>query len=165
MLVWRAMGTRELLRIGVGGLVVLIAGLLVGCGGGGDSTSSTPLTRQEFLKQGNALCDKRLEERDASVVTAYEENIAEYERLPKAGQEKLAGEVALEVDLPIYRKLVHQLGELTPPAKEAKAVEEMLSNYEALLDELFENPEKLHEAEPLAPNAEAVHVGLVGCNL
>jgi hypothetical protein len=145
---------------------MLLVAFLSGCGSSGESAASTvPLTKQEFLKQGNVICDKRLEERDARVIQAYKQNIGEYNQLPKAGQEKLTAKVALEVDLPIYKKLVRQLGELEPPAKDAKTVEQMIGNYEALLDELFESPQKLHESEPFAPNAEAVAYGLVACNL
>jgi hypothetical protein len=140
--------------------------LMCGCGGGTENDSaSAPLPKKEFIMQGNALCDRLLEERDERVVEAAEENIAEYKRLPKAGQTRLEGEVALEVDLPIYRKLVRELGELTPPSHDAMTVERMLSNYESLLDRLFKNPEELHEVEPLAPNGEAAAYGLVSCNL
>lgn len=147
--------------------IALVVALIAGCGGGDseEATASAPLTKKEFQKRANALCDSFLAKRDARIVQAYNTHIAEFKRLPKAGQERLVGEVALEVDLPIYRKLVHKLGELTPPAKDAKTVNQMLSNYEALLDRLFEHPEELKEAEPLAPNAEAVSYGLVSCNL
>jgi hypothetical protein len=159
------MGTRILLKLGAGAFVALLVTLASGCGSGSEVTASAPLTKQEFIKQGNAVCDKRLEERDSKILVAYQQNIGEYKRLPKAGQEKLVGKVALEVDLPIYRKLVRQLGALTPPAQDAKTVEQIVSKYEALLDELFEHPENLEDAEPLAPNAEALSYGLISCNL
>lgn len=117
------------------------------------------------MKKGNALCDAVLAERDSQVLKAYKKHVAEYKQLPKAGQERLVGEVALEVDLPLYRKLVRELGELTPPTKDAKAVEKMLSNYETLLDQLFKHPQELHEVEPLAPNKEATAYGLISCFL
>jgi hypothetical protein len=146
--------------------IFLVGALLGGCGGGSEEASaSAPLTKKEFVKKGNALCDLVLGERDSQIVKAYREHVAEYKRLPKAGQEQLVGEVALEVDLPLYRKLVRELGELTPPAKDAKTVERMLSNYESLLDRLFKHPEELHEVEPLPPNSEAVSYGLVSCGL
>jgi hypothetical protein len=159
------MDAQLLLKMGLGVFATLVVALLGGCGGGEESTPSVALTKQEFLKQGNALCDKGLEERDSLILEAYEENVAEYKRLPKAGQEKLVGKVALEVDLPVYRKLVRQLGQLTPPAKDAEMVDQMLFNYEAILDRLFEHPENLRKAEPFAPDAEAASYGLVSCNL
>lgn len=162
------MGERTLLRwvIGIFLAIGAVMALLSGCGSGEQqATSSAPLTKEEFIKQGNTLCDRRLEERDKLILLAYKANIAEYRRLPKAGQEKLVGKVALEVDLPVYRKLVRQLGQLAPPAKDAKTIEKMLADYEALLDELFEHPENLNDAEPLAPNTEATSYGLVSCSL
>jgi hypothetical protein len=146
---------------------VLIVALIGGCGSsdGEDASASAPLTKKEFVKKGNSLCDAVLGERDNQIVKAYKKHVAEYERLPKAGQERLVGEVALEVDLPLYRKLIHELGELTPPAKDQKTVDQLLSNYEALLDRLFEHPEELHELEPLAPNKEATAYGLISCSL
>ena len=145
----------------------LVASLLSGCGGSDSeqATASPPLPKKEFLKQGNALCDGFLEKRDSQVVRASKEHLAEYKRLPKAGQERLMGEVALEVDLPIYRELIQELGELTPPAGDEATVDKILSNYEDLLDRLFEHPEDLKEAEPLAPNAEATAYGWISCSL
>jgi hypothetical protein len=149
-------------------IITVVAALLAGCGGGdssGETTASGPLTKAKFVKRGNALCDAVLAERDAGATQAYEDRIAEYNRLPKAGQERLLGEVASEVDLPLYGKLVRELGEITPPAKDAKTIDRMLSKYEAVLRQLSVHPERLEQAEPLAPNAEAASYGLVSCNL
>jgi hypothetical protein len=141
----------------------VLASLLAGCGSG-EPASAAPLTKKEFVKQGNALCDAVLAERDERAKQAYAEHIGEYERLPKAGQVRLQAELALENDLPLYKKLVLKLRELPPPAKDQKTVDRILSHYESLLDRLFENPEKLDAAEPLAPNAEAASYGLISCN-
>jgi hypothetical protein len=153
----------------VGALTAAVLGVvLAGCSSGGsgeDTPASAPLTKKEFVKRGDALCDAVLAERDEEALHAYAENIAEYKRLPKAGQIRLQGELALENDLPLYKKLVLELRELPPPAKDRKTVDRILSNYESLLDRLFENPQQLDAAEPLAPNAEAASYGLISCNL
>jgi hypothetical protein len=155
------------IKVCVIAILALVAGLLAGCGGGGEeeAASSGPLTKAEFLKQGNALCDAVLAQRDSRAVRAYRDRIAEYKKLPKAGQERVIGEVASEVDLPLYRKLIRELGEMKPPEKDDDFIDRMLSKYEAILDRLSKNPEDLSEAEPLAPNAEATSYGLVSCSL
>jgi len=163
------MGPRGLLhRKLIGTLALaLIAALLAGCGGsdGDEAASSAPLTKSEFLKQGNALCDEVLAERDARASQAFQDHIAEYKKLSKAGQERIVAEVAGETDLPLYERLVRELGEMTPPANDAATVDRMLARYRSILDRLREHPEELSEAEPLPPNAEAAAYGLVSCNL
>jgi hypothetical protein len=142
----------------------LATAVLAGCGG--ETGGSTSLTKKEFLKQGNALCDRVLAERDTLAMKAYRKFSAEggSKQISKADREKLAGKVVDET-VQLYKKLVRELGELTPPSKEAVAVEKILSRYEAVLGQGGGGARKLREGRPLPPDAEAASYGLVTCGL
>jgi hypothetical protein len=142
--------------------------MMTGCGdGNADETgASATLTKKEFLKKGNALCDKVLEERDILAAEVYEQFISEggYKSSSKASRDQMAKKLAGETVV-MYKNLVHGLEELGPPANDAEQVKKIMSEYEAILDQIGNDPKKLKEAEPLSPNGKAYSYGLISCGL
>jgi hypothetical protein len=104
----------------VGGLMALLL-FTLGCGSGNSTTS---LTRGEFIKQGNAICEKQQNKRKEMIGEAVAE-------IPK-GQvmsDKLKKRVMLEIT-PFYEKMTAELKQLGTPEGDEQQVEAMIKAME-----------------------------------
>jgi hypothetical protein len=140
------------------GLVALI--VLAGCGGG-NSSSSEPLTKAQFLKQANAICHSE----EARKTKALESD-------SKRGKQFLAGshheleELVAKTILPLDAVLIEELAALNPPAKEAAAVGHLIDEYEAKLAEAEATPGKQIVEDSFFPvNKMAWKLGIEECTL
>jgi hypothetical protein len=135
-------------------LAILLAALLVsGCGGGGDSD---PLSKTAFLKQGNEVCAKAGDERDAEG-RAFAENEG------GSNDEELESYVS-EVVAPSVDDMTSELGDLGAPKADAKQVEKIIAGYEGSLGKLESEPKLALEGNPFAaPNKMAEDYGLSDC--
>jgi hypothetical protein len=112
----------------------LSAGLLIfGCGSGDDGE---PLTKAQFLKQGDAICKKGKNE--------YEKDYAQFIKTakdPKSTEDRKA-EVAETIFLPALRRESEELAELEAPPGGEDEVEAILEAFETALDTGDEDPAK-----------------------
>jgi hypothetical protein len=111
--------------------------LVVGCGGGDDST--TEVTKAEFNKQANAICAKgKMERKDA-----YEKYSEEVQaRIQKNGpatptvERELANKMVQERVVPSLEDQLEELEALGTPAAEEVMVSKMLKNLSSGTDEI-----------------------------
>jgi ABC-type glycerol-3-phosphate transport system substrate-binding protein len=90
--------------------LVAIAALIAGCGGGGDTTDETvTLTKTEFIKQGDAICEQSGDQSEKEAEEFAEENGFDLE---KASNEQLEEAVAavLVQNLRLLAEDIYALG-------------------------------------------------------
>ena len=136
-------------------IAAAVAGLgVAGCGG----DDAEPLTKAEFIKQGNAICAKG----NAELETKVKELIA-------GGKEPdMEAQIAFFEDeiLPIVQGQVDDLGELTPPEADEGEVDELIASAQEAVDKAEEDLEAVAAAEedPFADaNEKAGAYGLSEC--
>ena len=108
-------------------LVVTIAGAAIalgfalGCGGGDDETGSAALTKAQFIKQADAICAERTEERS--------QNIASREKEASKDAEQVDYDTTLkEVVGPSLRREAEEFKALSPPEGNEAKVEQMVES-------------------------------------
>jgi len=147
---------------GVVGAVLLIAIALAvaGCGGGGGDSSTTALTKAQYVKQANAICKKGQQEREAAVNELAEEvkpgaNAGE---LPKAG--------LVEAVTPPLAAMVEELAALPAPEGDEAEVEALVEAFEKPVEEIEEDQNAVFEGELFKEaDAKSVKYGLEDCVL
>jgi hypothetical protein len=152
-------------------LAMALASLVIGCGSGDSTTSTTanateatsassaPLTKQEFLKRADATCVKNLEEKDAALQKAF----SEQQGTPS---KKELEALAVEVVIPAYENLVEELGQLNPPSGDAAAIEGIVADFETELKQVEKSPGMMIQSEPFKETDEAArNYGLETCSL
>jgi hypothetical protein len=142
-------------------LLALLAGVLAlalvaaGCGSSDDSTTAS-LTKAEFLKQGNAICDAGNKEINAGFEEA----------LPKGKQPSEAelSEAMETVLIPSVTKQVEEIRALGAPEGEEEAIEDFLTGAEEELEKGEEDPASLAtDASFNKTSQEAEAIGLTSC--
>jgi hypothetical protein len=142
--------------IAIIGGVMAIALIAAGCGSDNSTTDSTAsLTKAEFVKQGNAICDAGNKEINAG----FEET------LPKGKPSKAELDEAMEtVLIPSVTKQVEEIRALGAPEGEEEAVEDFLVGAEEELEKGEEEPASLAtEASFNKTSKEAKAIGLTSC--
>jgi hypothetical protein len=150
-------------------LIVLLAGIvataavLAGCGSSDDNsdTTATALTKQELIKQGDAICKQGNRAIEKEAKEFAEDNDVDTGNPTKAQQE----EVIVEVVAPGVRQQVEEIGELSAPSDDESEIEAMVAAVEAATDELESDPAKLIEGKnPLEKGSHlAVSYGFSEC--
>ncbi|HWO82796.1 MAG TPA: hypothetical protein VNM38_03275 [Solirubrobacterales bacterium] len=144
-------------------LVTAIALVLnVGCGSSNNPEETSPaLTKAQFLKRGNEICEKRLEEKDDVVKAAVK-------KLAASGQKEASKQLQQEVGesvLSSYRLIANELGSLEPPAQDKDEIEALITTLEDSLDEADSDPSSVLSTEIFGEAAEAGRsYGLDTCN-
>jgi hypothetical protein len=136
----------------------LVSLLAVGCGSSGDSTtdSTATLTKAEFVKQGNAICDAGNKE----IQAGFEEVIPKGKQPTKA-QISEAMETVL---IPSVSKQVEEIDALGAPEGEEEAVEKFLTSAEEELEKGEEEPEALASDSSFDQTSkDAQAIGLTSC--
>ncbi|HEX6456413.1 MAG TPA: hypothetical protein VF009_07835 [Solirubrobacterales bacterium] len=120
------------------------------------------LTKTEYVKQGNDICEKALETKDAGVREAAK-GVGNTAVAPP--KKKLVA-VAEEAILPVYQELTKQLDELPSPVNDKARVERIMADYEAGLERAEANPESLIAGTAFRNADRAAHAyGLKYCTL
>lgn len=121
---------------GVVGLIVGAIALLVfgaaGCGDG-DSTEEA-LTKKQFLRQGNAVCYKKEQERN-DIIAAEGARLSGGTKNLAAQQEKLVLKI-----LPTYEEATAGLDELGAPEGDEKQVEAIVEAMEEAAEKVKADP-------------------------
>lgn len=125
-------------------LVGLIAGLiLVGCGGGDDSTTTAgasgtsgaqgaALSKSEFLAQGNAICEKGDKEINAAASKIFTQGQAP----SQADQEKFVTDTVI----PNIQGQIDGLSALSPPSGDEDQVQAIIDAAQSALDQIKSDP-------------------------
>jgi len=101
-----------------GTAIALLLLALPGCGGGDETSegaSASSLTKAQFLKQGNAICDQVFDEIDRK-----------YGKLSNKSTDAELNEQAQEIVPPLVTRLAHRLRTLGAPRGEEARVEKIL---------------------------------------
>ena len=125
-------------------LIVLLAGivaaaaLVAGCGSSDDSStdSTTALTKAEFIKQGDAICEKGSKQIEEEAEAFADDNNVDTEKPTNEQQE----EVIETVVGPSLQTQADELGELGAPRGEEAKVTAMLDALEEGAEELESDP-------------------------
>jgi hypothetical protein len=147
------------------GAVMAFAAIVAGCGSSSSSTteSTATLSKAEFVKQGNAICEAGNKE-----INAGFEEFAKEKEFSKKNQPTKAEieEGAEEVVVPSVRSQIEQIKELGAPEGEEEKVEAFLENAEAQLEKGEENASLLAEESAhlfASVNEEGKALGLTAC--
>lgn len=137
-------------------VLVALAALVAGCGGGDDTTdeATVTLTKTEFIKQGDAICKEANEENEAEAEEYAEENGF---TLEKASKDELEEAVA-DVLVPSLEKQAEELDALGAPEGDEETVEAIVTALEDSTAEIEDDPglifsgKSLEKANKLAEN-------------
>lgn len=130
-------------------LVALVA-IVAGCGGsddsGGETTEATEtLTKAEFIKQGDAICEEANEQNETEAEEFAEDNGF---TLEKATDEQLE-EAITEVLVPSLNQQAEDIAALGAPQGDEDRVEKIVVSLEDGAGEIEDEPSLAFEGEPL----------------
>lgn len=136
--------------------MVAAAVAIAGCGGGG---SDEPLTKAEFIKQANAICQQSAERRSKLIAEFIQQ------ANPKANREKLQEEVVQRA-LPTYETATQQIDELAAPQGDDEKVQKIVEAMEEAVKKAEADPHSalINEAAFKKADQLVKSYGLKDCN-
>lgn len=147
--------SKRLIAALFGVLAIAVAG--AGCGSssdsssGGDESSASALTKPEFIKAADAICEEGNENIEGEAEEFAEENEIDTKKPTTAQQE----EVVSEVVAPAIREQAEGISALGAPSGEEETVEAIVAAVEAGAEEAEEEPSVLISGEGGGPFEEA----------
>jgi len=147
-------------------LIVLIAALAIaaaaaGCGDSGSASSAAPLTKAQFIKQGDAICAKADKEQVAAYLDFAKDEPKKLET--KSGEEELV----TVAGLPPVQEAIEEIGALGIPEGDESEVEALVTGMEKALEEAEADPSKVLESSAVTPfdktDKMAREYGFVAC--
>lgn len=141
-------------------LALSLAAVAAGCGGG-EGTAASSLTKAEFIKAADAICEEADKTQDAELKAYLKDN-------PKAEASK-AGQIKLvaSAGLPSVQSEIEELTELGTPEGEEAEVEALFESMEKALAESESDPSKVltKAGNPfVALEKQAADYGFKACN-
>ncbi|HEU5253943.1 MAG TPA: hypothetical protein VFU16_11530 [Solirubrobacterales bacterium] len=131
--------------------VAVLVALVAGCGGGDETTDETvTLTKAEFIKQGDAICEEGNDQSEKEAEEFAEENGF---TLEKASDEQLEEAVG-EVLVPSLNQQAEEIDALGAPEGDEEQIEELVSSLETAADEIEGDPGLVFEEEVLVEPEE-----------
>jgi hypothetical protein len=126
-------------------VLVALAALVAGCGGGDDTTDETvTLTKAEFIKQGDAICKQGNKEIEEGFEKFAEENDVPKNQEPSKEQ---GVELVETVILPNVQQQADQIRELGAPEGDEEQVDELITSLEDAVAEGEDDPEILFSGD------------------
>jgi hypothetical protein len=133
--------------------------LVLGCGSSGGDSTSPPLTKAQFIKQGNAICAKFTKEREATL-----RSVAKTLPDDSAGAELRFREVVEQKVAPLLQEEAKELKALAEPERDRAEVTRMLDNFSRAGEVASEGDlSKALRSGYAAFEREAHAYGLEGC--
>jgi hypothetical protein len=141
--------------------LTVLAALVAGCGGGGDTTEETVvLTKAEFIKQGDTICEKANEQNQSEAEEFAKENDFELE---KASKEQLEEAVAAVLG-PSLSQQAEEIDALGAPEGDEEKVEAIVVSLEDAAGEIEDEPSLVFEEKSLdEPSKLAKSYGFKVC--
>jgi hypothetical protein len=129
----------------------LVASLLlvVGCGGG-STPATASVTRAQFIRQANAICD-RLYKQQAQEMQAYRKGHG-FKTVPTLKEQE---QVNTAVVMDVERQKIRELGELPVPSGDGSTVRTFLDAMERGVRESEDAPSALASPTPPEPFEDA----------
>ena len=127
--------------------LIALGALVAGCGSDDETTTdeTVTLTKAEFIKQGDAICQKGNDQSEKEAEEFAEENDFTLEKASEEQIEEAIGEVLV----PILNRQVEEIEALGAPEGEEEKVEEILTALEDASADVEEDPSRAFEGEPL----------------
>lgn len=119
--------------LGLAGLVALLALVAGGCGSSSDST--TTVTKAQFVKQVDALCEEREKER-SNKVAAIASSLKPGEKLSNGQQTKMVETIIF----PSYAKMIENVESVEPPAGDEAKINEIIKAMEKAQNKVEADP-------------------------
>lgn len=147
---------------------LLIAVVFGGCGSSGSNASATdsssePLTKAEFVKQAESICQQATKKKDAAVTQALKERAAQAQGPPPAAE---TAKLVEETVLPPYKQAIDQIGQLRAPQGDEAKVESFVGEFESALQAIEAEPALAAKKNPFAAADEAAEkYGIANCGL
>jgi hypothetical protein len=127
-----------------------VALILAGCGGGGPD----PLSKQAFIKQGNAICLEATKKREAAMADAAKQG----------GVKTAAASEIVALAIPPTEEMVDGLDGLGIPEGDEKQVEAMIAEFEEGIEKLESQPDNAPGGSEFGKADEsALAYGLTEC--
>jgi hypothetical protein len=115
-------------------VVVMLGTVGIGCGGGGDESSS--LTKAEYVKQADSICAERKKEWEETTASYKKEVEAKKAESNPDLQKELLEEALTDSMLPALEQQLESLEGLSAPEGKEKQVEKMLASFSKQLDSI-----------------------------
>jgi hypothetical protein len=147
------------MRLGLGFVLVAVAAamLVIGCGGG-DETST--LTKAEFVAEGNAICKRAVRDEQAAISDAFAKQPKGGANLTQKEQAALVASAAL----PVLDEMAAELQALDEPDSEGAEAQRFIDTLERNVEEAEGKPETVVNGDPFTEaKAMAVSLGLTSC--
>lgn len=129
----------------------VLAALAAGCGGGDETTDETvTLTKTEFIKQGDAICQKSDDQSEKEAEEFADEHGFDLE---KASEEQLEGAVG-EVLVNTLNQQADELSALGAPEGDEKQVEAIITSLEGATEEIEDDPSLVFKGQVLKEPSE-----------
>jgi hypothetical protein len=143
-------------------IVALPTASFFGCGSSGGEDTSGPLSKAQFLHEGDRICKKRLEEKDAAIKAGLKELAPSELAKPSSQVKKDLGESII----PPAKGLTEELSDLPAPVGSKAEVEEIVAKLKTGLKKAESDPASLLDTDPFADAAVAARAyGFKRCNL
>ena len=132
------------------GVLLALGALMAGCGGSDSpsaTTSEAPLTKAEFIRKGDAICQVGNEASTTEIEEFAKENGFGSE--PSKAQFE---EAVTEVLVPNLERQTDELDALAPPTQDEDKIEALIASLRETITKLEKNPGSLEEnvlAEPI----------------
>jgi hypothetical protein len=152
-------------------LLVLLAGalalglLVAGCGSSDDSSeeNTSSLTKAEFIKQADAICEKADDEIEGEVEAFAEENGIPTDKEPS---DEVKEELVVEVIVPSIEEQAEGIAALGAPSGEEDQIDQIVEGIETAASETAEDPSSVisgSEGAFKGVNEEAKEYGFKVC--
>jgi hypothetical protein len=129
------------------------------------SAATGPLTKAEFVKQADKICQEGLREKDTAISAALN-TLKEAPSTKSEAGRKTGGKIVLLAILHVYGGIVDQLAELTPPKGDEASTEQIVQKYEAAMQSAEQDPEAASNHNPFQTGDKAAEAyGITSCIL
>jgi hypothetical protein len=126
-------------------LAALALVVVAGCGSDDDEGGEETLTKVEFIKQGDQICEKTEEQSETEAEEFAEENGFNLENASEAELE----EAVAEVLVPTLNQQIDEIGALGAPEGDEETIEEIIVALEDGSAEVEDDPSVVFEGKPL----------------
>ncbi len=148
------------IKLAVLGVLALALLIVTGCGGDSESQTTESLTKTQYVKQADAICQRQNEKKDAELNKAYEELQKKKTSGGRAAEEKI-----IEVALPPIADMTEEVAELGVPTEQSEEAKKFVAEMEAAISKVQDDPSLALDGEPFeGAKARAARLGFKQCN-